>query len=375
MQALVRAQALLPAAALPRELTGLSASSSSCTPCRHSGCPAGPARLAALRAPQLLRGAGGRAARGVARRVTGRREEYALEGIVDPELVWGEDADQEFIEVDNTPMWAPERGGVGDRVFREAEDEQGTKSISIEDTAYWFADSGGVDLPRSVMMRAMPETDVTTIDECLPCEDIEGLPPRLKLSELEEGDELTGVVTDLWLWHGALVDVLAEFKGLIAIRQGEWEDVEVELLPGAEVVARVHKLPEWPKYRFPIQLELLEPAELRGRIMAPTDYVIPANVGWAFDQGWDIHKVARELGREYHDTVALLEPDHAEWTDDMQYAFGHDAADAATYPGDWLSREVLDDPGMIGAIQEMAEDDAQALAGSGGDAGGGGWGI
>jgi hypothetical protein len=32
-------------------------------------------------------------------RVTGKREEYDIEGITDPEDIWGEDADPEFIEV------------------------------------------------------------------------------------------------------------------------------------------------------------------------------------------------------------------------------------------------------------------------------------
>ncbi len=41
------------------------------------------------------------------------------------------------------PIWSPEKGTINSRIFREAEDEQATKAISIEDTAYWFADSGG----------------------------------------------------------------------------------------------------------------------------------------------------------------------------------------------------------------------------------------
>lgn len=32
-------------------------------------------------------------------RITGKREEYDIEGLIDPEDIWGEDADQEFIEV------------------------------------------------------------------------------------------------------------------------------------------------------------------------------------------------------------------------------------------------------------------------------------
>jgi hypothetical protein len=40
-------------------------------------------------------------------------------------------------------MWSPERGGVGDRIFRDADDERETKEISIEDTAYWFSENNG----------------------------------------------------------------------------------------------------------------------------------------------------------------------------------------------------------------------------------------
>lgn len=41
------------------------------------------------------------------------------------------------------PMWSPERGPYEKRIFREPDDEKETKAISIEDTAYWFADSQG----------------------------------------------------------------------------------------------------------------------------------------------------------------------------------------------------------------------------------------
>jgi hypothetical protein len=42
--------------------------------------------------PQLER-------RAVVARITGKREEYISEGIPDPEDIWGEEAEQEFIEV------------------------------------------------------------------------------------------------------------------------------------------------------------------------------------------------------------------------------------------------------------------------------------
>lgn len=47
------------------------------------------------------------------------------------------------LQVDTIPIWSPERGKVGERIFRDADDERNTKEISIEDTAYWFAENNG----------------------------------------------------------------------------------------------------------------------------------------------------------------------------------------------------------------------------------------
>jgi hypothetical protein len=47
-------------------------------------------------------------------------------------------------QVDNMPYWDPERGPVNTRVLRDAEEEKETQQISVEDTAYWFADLDGV---------------------------------------------------------------------------------------------------------------------------------------------------------------------------------------------------------------------------------------
>lgn len=40
-------------------------------------------------------------------------------------------------------MWSPERGQYTERIFRDADEERETKDISIEDTAYWFAENNG----------------------------------------------------------------------------------------------------------------------------------------------------------------------------------------------------------------------------------------
>lgn len=83
-------------------------------------------------------------------------------------------------------------------------------------------------------------------------------------------------------------------------------------------------------------------------------------------------QVAQQLGREYEDTVALLEPDHDDWQDKLQYDFGYDATDGNPYPGDWITREVLEEPGMLDQIQTMAAEDAKILQPMGTE---GGWGI
>uniref|UniRef100_A0A383W9N2 S1 motif domain-containing protein n=1 Tax=Tetradesmus obliquus TaxID=3088 RepID=A0A383W9N2_TETOB len=368
MQALLRQ---LPCCSVPRALTSASAGTSGCS-LHLNGWQA--AHSSTLQQQQQQQW---RQQRHVTQ-VTGKREEYDIEGITDPEDIWGEDADQEFIEIDNMPVYSPEYGPVHSRIFRDPEEEKETKAISIEDTAYWFADSQGEIFDRTAMVRAAPEVDTETADMHVLCEQEEGFPERLKLSDLEEGDELYGIVTDIWLWHGAFIDVLADFKGLVPVNQAQWIDVEQYLTPGTEVKVRVHKLSEYPKYRFPIHLELLEPVEAVALIPRPEEYDVPANVGWCYEQGWDIKKVAAELGREYEDTVALLEPDQEEWSDRLQYEFGLDAADGNPYPGDWITREVLEEPGMLERVQEMAVADVAGISSSGSSGSGGaadGWGV
>lgn len=88
-------------------------------------------------------------------------------------------------------------------------------------------------------------------------------------------------------------------------------------------------------------------------------------------------QVASELGRQYEDTVALLEPDQEEWSDRLQYEFGLDAADGNPYPGDWITREVLEEPGMLERVQEMAVADVAGISSSSSSSGGAadGWGA
>lgn len=50
--------------------------------------------------------------------------------------------------------------------------------------------AAGGELPRTHWFPRLKEKDPQFADEMLHCEEVEGCPARLKLEELEEGDEL-----------------------------------------------------------------------------------------------------------------------------------------------------------------------------------------
>ena len=62
------------------------------------------------------------------------------------------------------------------------------------------------------------------------------------------------------LYHGALVDVGCETDALIPVCEAEWGGVRAALAVGAKVKVRVAAIrPKWWRFRFPIELEVLEP--------------------------------------------------------------------------------------------------------------------
>ncbi|KIY96729.1 hypothetical protein MNEG_11236 [Monoraphidium neglectum] len=100
--------------------------------------------------------------------------------------------------------------------------------------------------------------------------------------------------------------------GLVRITEEEWkkEAVAEALLPGTQVRVRVHRLAQRDLYRWPVQLELLEP-DLSEHIAPPDSWETPANVGWAYDQGMDLDEVCEVLHRPYRRVNYMLEPDMA----------------------------------------------------------------
>ena len=83
---------------------------------------------------------------------------------------------------------------------------------------------------------------------------------RTQLQHLKVGAVLEGEVVAVELYHGALVDVGCETDGLIPICESEWGGVRDALQLGAKVSVRVKAIhPKWWRFRFPIEVEILDP--------------------------------------------------------------------------------------------------------------------
>ena len=83
---------------------------------------------------------------------------------------------------------------------------------------------------------------------------------RTQLQHLRVGAVLEGEVVACELYHGALVDVGCETDALIPVCEAEWGGVRAALAVGAKVKVRVAAIrPKWWRFRFPIELEVLEP--------------------------------------------------------------------------------------------------------------------
>ena len=127
---------------------------------------------------------------------------------------------------------------------------------------------------------------------------------RTTLSKLAVGTELQGTVVALELYHGALVDCGCETDGLIKISESDWLEVRDALPIGAEVKVKVSAVHQkfW-RYRFPIELQILEPNV--GHLIEddPHPYGAPINiysgetVPYAFlDAGRSIDLYVQALG-------------------------------------------------------------------------------
>lgn len=189
----------------------------------------------------------------------------------------------EYIEVENIPVFDPEKGDLSQRVSRTFLDELGNEEISVEETGYWFTEPPGrrpkyircciAIQPLPCTQPVMQSNDCTnavccsgrlhahllvrlrptvqrqpaavlflpacllvdcncclahaggwesynrTMKRAIPTEANFANPEhqdksnRFQLQELQENEVLVGIVTDIWLYHGAQVDLMCEFDG------------------------------------------------------------------------------------------------------------------------------------------------------------------
>jgi len=322
-------------------------------------------------------------------------------------------------------VFDPARGPLtaAGRVTRTLADELASEAVSLEETAYWFSDppllaareggqegegeedspSGGgwwrrgfsgpagegatqraVELPgRFPRPRHEDEGEDDEVEDVEEGggegeeegEDDGGPIERRPLSALREGEEVFGFVTDCWLYHGAQVDFLCEYDGLIPVSPEAWPSLQrrrgagdggggggagtagaaagaataaaassapstpdgepaAALFPGLAVRARVHAVRREGLYRWPVQLELLEPFCLAGAVVPlPGEWEPPVDLSWARRQGWDFARIARETGRpEYRSATVAMEPDMTSAARAAQRAYGRDDAQSASWP-------------------------------------------
>jgi|APGre2960657444_1045066.scaffolds.fasta_scaffold00848_7 hypothetical protein len=119
---------------------------------------------------------------------------------------------------------------------------------------------------------------------------------RTPLSSLEVGQELKGLIVMQHLYHGAVVDVGAEYDGcargatafgaamcdarlcrVIHVSEPDWIRVRDLLDLDVEVVVRVRAMRDTYRFRFPLELECVTPDVSHLLSRAPPEYP-PINV-------------------------------------------------------------------------------------------------
>ncbi|PSC73436.1 Nucleic acid-OB-fold [Micractinium conductrix] len=200
-------------------------------------------------------------------RVTNERRE-----ILDP--VAGED---KYIVVDpENPIPNPQLGPLERRIGLPYEEALFTDDVDAEAQEYWFTEPKTGWNHEKRRLRKLEEAEHGDEEDSFRYTGAAAA-GRTPLSAVREGAVLSGTVTANYFYHGAQVDIGAEYDGLLPLQEEAWEDVGVALAPGTQVQVRVHRVREGPLFRFPIQLVLLDPA-LGELLPAPEEHQPPMDL-------------------------------------------------------------------------------------------------
>ncbi|MEW5305250.1 MAG: hypothetical protein WDW36_007805 [Sanguina aurantia] len=259
-------------------------------------------------------------------------------------------ADEAIIEYPNYQIDRPELGRLEGRVKRIYLDALLEDDIDLEETKYWFS------TPDEGWNRelAQVKVDAKEIEPKFPKpqHSLEADDERTSMEELidqaeEMGDDVfystvaTGVITDVWLYHGVQVDLGLEFDGLIAISEKEWRqnNLNRDLNCGDLIDVRISALRMPGLYRWPIQLAAVDPV-LQSRIMLPEEYKPTIDHAWATDQGWEVQDILAATGREYTPQSYFWRQDDAEWCDQIQQVRGGNVLPVSSYGRDMPDMDV-----------------------------------
>jgi len=256
------------------------------------------------------------------------------------------DEKAQTVELSMLEVHNPELGRLENRVgkfyLQELFEDSG---IDLEETAYWFHTPPGGWSTEPVKLQAAEEAPVTFPE---PWHEEGESTGRVEFERLREGEVITGVISDCWLYHGIQVDFGAACDGLVPIFHDQWmeEGVRETLMPGEQVRARIHKLRRPGLYRWPVQLELLEPAHLAHKLLPPDAYDAPIDHGWAHAQGWTMQDICAATGRFYEGVQYFLREPDADIGMELQVAYGWED-EQANYDTDpnaiWHNKELLKD--------------------------------
>lgn len=271
------------------------------------------------------------------------------------------DLDDDF-EVERELVYDAELGPLSRRVTRQYFDAITNDEVDIQETAFWFSeaprDEEGNDtgwLPIVEKFDPPPECEVEDPDPYHPGDG------RTPFEELEEGQEFVGEITDVWLYHGAEVDFGAEFDGIIPIFEEDWLEGANEVLePGTMVRVKIHKLRMPNLFRWPVQLEILEPA-IQDRLPPPDEYDAPVNLGWAFDQGLTFEQICELTGREYEPMHYYMPPDDDAWAKTATAFLGR--GDPMFEPQLTPQQRLAMEPGYADRVMAAAEEVGESMAG------------
>lgn len=266
----------------------------------------------------------------------------------------GKDINEVKIDSYETLLPSGERGVLESTVTRTFLEALNDEEIDLQETEYWFNPTKDdyVDdtlyLPAEEVEPTFPEPYHADAADCLEIVGNDGQIigveriPLDMLQEAFEGETLTGIVTDVWLYHGLQVDVGAKYDGLIPITIQEFEHVADRFQPGQMVEVQICSMKRPGLYRWPLVLRFMD-TEIAPLITDPDEYHNPINHAWAYAQGWELQDLMRETGRSYEPTSVYMREDDALTAMAMQEAMG-DGID-----------EYLDGARSNPAIEELAD--------------------